>query len=174
MSKKWSAEEKSGHYIVLKKLYISENKTIKEVGKILGISQQAVFKRLEMLSIKTIRAKKLNYCNQRHDIKIPKKRSADLAEFFGIMLGDGKLSPTQIIVTLGDKEKSYVLYVQAKIKKIFGACPKISVRKLGYHDVYLGSVELSRWLKEEGLVYNKVKSQVSAPQWIFDKKERPV
>ena len=87
------------------------------------------------------------------------------------MLGDGRLSPTQIIVTLGNKEKDYVLYVKNKIQNIFFASPKISIRKQGYHDVYLGSVILSKWLKKEGLVHNKVKSQVGVPKWIFSNKK---
>src|SRR3989338_5277525 len=170
MPKKWTVSEKTKHRSLLDKLYLSENKTIGEIGKILGISEKTVYKRLKTLNIEIIKESKLNYCNQRHDIRIPNKRSADLAEFFGIMLGDGRLSPSQIIITLGNKEKNYVSYVQQKIKGIFRAHPKISVRKLGYHDVYLGSVELVRWLKNEGLVHNKVKSQIGAPKWIFDKK----
>ncbi len=87
------------------------------------------------------------------------------------MLGDGKLSPSQIRVTLGNKEGKYVIYVQEKIQQIFTSRPKISVRRRGYHDVYLGSVELSRWLIKEGLAYHKVKEQVDAPSWIFENKK---
>lgn len=169
VAKKWNKKERKIYKDLLYKLYIKDNKTIKEIGLLLGVSEKTIFKRLKILNIKTIRSKKLNYCNKRHDIKIP-KYSIDLAEFFGIMLGDGKLSPTQILVTLGNKEKDYVFYVQNKFKSIFGAYAKISIRKTGYRDVYLGSVEISRWLKKEGLVYNKVKSQVDVPNWIFTKK----
>ena len=169
MARKWNKKERKLHKDLLVKLYIKDNKTIKEIGLLFGISEKTIYKRLNILNIKTIRSKKLNYCNKRHDIKIP-KYSIDLAEFFGIMLGDGKLSPTQILVTLGNKENDYVIYVQNKFKDIFGAYPKVSIRKMGYKDVYFGSVEISRWLKKEGLVYNKVKSQVDVPDWIFTKK----
>ncbi|MDP2669161.1 MAG: LAGLIDADG family homing endonuclease [bacterium] len=33
------------------------------------------------------------------------------------------------------------------------------------------SIALTEWLKKEGLVYNKVVSQVAVPKWIFSKKE---
>ncbi len=171
MVKVWDKKENKQHKKLLVKLYLTENKTIKEIGLLLRVSEKTIYKRLKKLKIKTIPSKKLGYCNKRNDINVPKKRSEDLAEFFGVMLGDGKLSPTQVIVTLGNKEKDYVLYVQNKMYKLFNALPKISIRRLGYHDIYLGSVELSRWLRKEGLVYNKVKSQVNAPKWIFSDKK---
>jgi hypothetical protein len=36
-------------------------------------------------------------------------------------------------------------------------------------NVYLGSVKATQWLQNEGLVFDKVKSQVDAPTWIFEK-----
>ena len=39
-----------------------------------------------------------------------------------------------------------------------------------YKDVYLGSRDLSDWLRKEGLVYNKVLAQVAAPKWIYSKR----
>lgn len=169
MPKKWNVDERKIHYDNLYNLYIDENKTIKEIGKLLNLSEKTIYKRLKILQIKTNPSKKLSYCNQRLNISIPNKRSDDLAEFFGIMLGDGKLSPNQMLVTLGNKENKYVLYVKQKIETIFKTPVNISVRKKGYHDVYISSVKLSRWLKDEGLVYNKVKSQVDIPLWILSK-----
>lgn len=171
MARKWNNKERKEYFKIIHKLYIRDNLSIKDVGFCLGLSEKTIYKRLKNLNIKTIRSKKDGYCNKRNGIVIPTKRSSDLAEFFGIMLGDGKLSPTQVIVTLGDKEKDYVIYVKNKIQNIFFTYAKISVRKGGYHDVYLGSVDIVRWLKKEGLVYNKVKAQVGVPKWIFTKKE---
>ncbi len=171
MPKKWTNEDKLKQYNLLKDMYVSKNKTIKEIGQILNVSEKTIFKRLKMLEIKTDPSKKKHYCNKCSDLIIPKNYSVDLAEFFGIMLGDGSLSKFQVMVTLGNKEKEYVLYVQKKMRTIFKTKVAISVREKGYHDVYIGSVELSKWLQKEGLVFNKVKSQVSAPDWIYKNDE---
>ena len=169
MSKKWSKGERKIYYDSLRYLYITKNKTIKEIGELLDLNEKTIYKRLKILKIKTNPSKKPSYCNQRLNIYIPSKKSDDLAEFLGIMLGDGKLSPNQILITLGNKENDYVLYVKNIMKKIFKTEVNISTRKMGYKDVYISSVKLSRWLKNEGLVYNKVKSQVNVPSWIFNK-----
>lgn len=169
MPQKWNSIERKILHDNLYHLYVNKNKTIKEIGCMLGLSEKTIYKRLKTLKIKTNPSRKLSYCNQRLDIYLPNKRSNDLAEFFGIMLGDGKLSPNQILVTLGNKEDNYVLYIKQKMEIIFRTRVNISTRKKGYKDVYISSVELSRWFKNEGLVYNKVKSQVGVPSWIFTK-----
>ena len=106
---------------------------------------------------------KKNYLKKRNDVKIPNKRSEDLAEFFGIMLGDGHVSHFQVVVSLGNKEEIYAEHVSMLIKKIFKTNAKISLRSTGYRDVYLGSVDITSWLLKQGLVSNKVKSQVDVP-----------
>ncbi len=170
MPKKWTIGERNQNYKLLYKLYKNENKTIREIGEMLGVSEKTIFKRLKILNIKTDKTQKSSYCNKRKTFIIPYKKSKELAEFFGIMLGDGSLSPNQIMVTLGSKENEYVLYVQKILQNIFQTYVNISIRKKGYCDVYISSVEISKWLKNEGLVYNKVKSQVDAPKWIFNNK----
>ena len=169
MPKKWNTGERKIYYDSLHHLYITKNKTIKEIGKLFDLSEKTIYKRLKILKIKTNPYKKDSYCNQRLNISIPNRKSDILAEFFGIMLGDGKLSPNQILVTLGNKENDYVLYVKNKMETIFKTGVNVSTRKMGYKDVYISSVKLSKWLKDEGLVYNKVKSQVDTPSWIFSK-----
>lgn len=109
--------------------------------------------------------------SKRRDIRIPKEFNADLAEFFGIMLGDGKLSKYQVVVNLGTKEDAYAESLVELIQRIFNARPKIAIRKTGYKDVYLGSVDIADWLMKEGLVKNKVLSQVDIPSWIFNDEE---
>ncbi|MDP3772303.1 MAG: LAGLIDADG family homing endonuclease [bacterium] len=156
----------------LNRLYTVENKTIREVGKILGIAEQTVFQRIQRLGIVSTPYLKKGYsAKRREDIIIPKSYSPDLAEFFGIMLGDGNLSFYQVIVTLGTKEYAYAEYIVRLMKGLFGVAPKIGIRKTGYKNVYVGSVALSHWLKDEGLVYNKVRAQVSVPEWIFEKSQ---
>ncbi|HVO28732.1 MAG TPA: LAGLIDADG family homing endonuclease, partial [Candidatus Paceibacterota bacterium] len=89
--------------------------------------------------------------------------------FFGIVLGDGNLSHFQITITLGTKEISYAEYISGLMGEIFGPTGTVLRYANGYISVYLGSVKATQWLQAEGLVFNKVKSQVAAPPWIFEK-----
>ena len=171
MPRKWTTEESEKYKKELENLYIKENKTISEISKLLGISEKTVFKRLCRLDIETIPHKKDNFRNKRNDIKIPNGRSEDLAEIFGILLGDGHISKSQVLITLGSKEKSYCEYVQNLFEKVFKVRPKHSVRAGGYYDLYIGSVELVKWFIKNGMVHHKVKSQVNCPQWIKENKK---
>src|SRR3989338_7696165 len=146
MARRWTKQEENKYHFELFDLYVKQNKNLREVSKILNISEQAVFRRLKRLGIKTEPHLKKNYLKKRTDVKIPNKYSEDLAEFFGIMLGDGHLSHFQVVVSLGNKEEKYAKHVRSLIKKIFKAGVKISVRSNGYRDVYLGSVAVTSWL----------------------------
>lgn len=169
MARRWTMKEENRYHFELVDLYIKQNKSLREVSKILGISESTVFRRLNRLGIKTQPYLKKNYLKKRTDVKIPNKYSVDLAEFFGIMLGDGHVSHFQVVVSLGNKEEKYAKHVKLLMKKIFETNVKISLRGTGYRDVYLGSVDITSWLLKQGLVYNKVKSQVDVPAWIFGK-----
>ena len=87
------------------------------------------------------------------------------------MLGDGHVDHYQTFVTLGTKEYPYVCYMQRVMTELFGVKAHIQTQKSGYHNVYIGSVEITRWLKEQGLVSNKVTSQAGEPAWIFSRPE---
>ena len=167
MARRWTGEEEREHRERLIRLYIIENKPIGDIGEELGIAYQTVFDRLKRLGITTNPEKKSHYLNRDRTIRIPSRRSVHLAEFFGIMLGDGHLSLTQVMVTLGSKELDYVRYVSRLMQNLFGKQAHISVRSGGYRTTYISSVELARWLQEEGLVQHKVRAQVDAPSWIF-------
>lgn len=167
MPRRWTTQEEVLHYDELHSLYVEENKTISEISDVLQIAPQTVFQRLQRLGIAISPERKRGYLHMRADVEIPNHHTKKLAEFFGIMLGDGSLSHFQVMVTLGTKEDAYARYVCSLMEKIFKAKPKIAIRKKGYRDVYIGSVKLSSWLLEKGLVYNKVQSQVDVPKWIF-------
>ena len=152
------------------RLYIDENKTIGEIGEMLDLSQAAIYDRLVRLGVSTCRRQKEHSDNRRSDVKIPAARSERLAEFFGVMLGDGHVSHFQTMVTLGTKEAAYARYVSALIKEIFGGVPKIMTSARGHTTVYLGSTRVTAWLKEEGLVGNKVLAQVGVPTWVTEKR----
>ena len=169
MARRWTTKEEAKCRSELFRLYIKQNKSLREVSKILGMPESTVFRRLKRLDIKTQPHLKKNYLKKRIDVKIPPKYSEDLAEFFGIMLGDGHVSHFQVVVSLGNKEERYAKYVRLLIKKIFKTNVKISIRSGGYRDVYLGSVDVTSWLLKQGLVHNKVKSQVDVPSWVCNK-----
>lgn len=171
MANRWTKEEEGKYYSELFYLYVKKNNSLREISKILNLPESTIFKRMKRLKIKTTTHLKKNYLKKRNDIKIPNKYSKDLAEFFGIMLGDGHISHFQIVVSLGNKEEKYAEHVSLIIKKIFKTNAKISLRSTGYRDVYLGSVDITSWLFKKGLVSNKVKSQVDVPSWIFSKDE---
>ena len=168
MPAKWSKNIELKKFKELNRLYVIHNKTIGEIGKILHLAESTVYDRLLRLNIKPDRSRKKNY-NHTSPATIPNIHTRSLAEFFGIMLGDGCLAPSQITVTLGNKELDYVNYVSNLITKLFNIVPKIYRRPKGYYVIYFGSVKIVEWLKSNGLVFNKVKDQVKVPEWIFKK-----
>lgn len=165
MARKWTKKEENNKRKELSNLYVKKNKSIGEIAKILYINQSTVYDRLVRLGISINRESKEKFNNQRKDIIIPKGFSKCLAEFVGVLLGDGHLSSTQTTVTLGKKDE-YVNYVVDLMEKLFGAKPKVANTKRGDFVIYIGSVKLVRWFLEMGLVFNKVKCQVDFPSWI--------
>lgn len=148
-------------------LYIKENKTIKEISKLLQVGETTVYERIKRTGLQINRQLKTHYNNRNCRVMLPKNYSAELAEFTGILLGDGHLTPTQVTVTLGKKEKAYVDHVAQLMKKLFEDLPRKYMSKRGDWTVYVGSTELVRWFLKNGLVFNKVKSQVRVPKWCF-------
>ena len=53
MARRWTKEEEYRYRSELLDLYIKQNKSLSEVSKILGISEQTIFRRFERLGIKT-------------------------------------------------------------------------------------------------------------------------
>lgn len=168
MPARWSKRVELIKFQELYDLYVTQNKAIGEIGKILHLAEATVYNRLLRLKIKPNRSSKKGL-NCVSPATIPCIHTRSLAEFFGIMLGDGHLSSSQITITLGNKEFYYVSYVSDLIVKLFGVTPKIAIRPRGYYVIYFSSVKVVKWLQSNGLVFNKVKSQVKAPDWIFKK-----
>lgn len=171
MARRWTSDEENRYRKELYRLYVTENKTIHEIGVLLALSDASVYDRLIRLGIPTSRQLKPHADNRRSDVRVPSARSEKLAEFFGIMLGDGHVGHYQVMVTLGTKEAPYAQYVQRLMQEIFGGVPKLMRLKRGHSTVYLGSTLVTKWLKYEGLVQNKVAAQVDVPVWIFEKPE---
>ena len=169
MSAKWSKKVEGIKFQELNELYVIQNKTIGKIGKILHLAETTVYNRLLRLKIKPNRYGKRTCNNINNNVTIPCIYTRSLAEFFGIMSGDGCISPTQIMITLGNKEFDYVNYVSRLVTKLFCIVPKIYIRKGGYYVVSFGSTKVIEWLQLNNMVFNKVKNQVKAPDWISKK-----
>lgn len=169
VARRWTEVEEGQYRDELQNLYVRQNKPLGKVAITLRISEATVFQRLRRLGIPTQRYLKSGYNNKRADTYVPSAYSPELAELFGVLLGDGHISHFQVMVTLGSKEVSYARHVKTLLDRVFGGAPRIAVLKKGYRVVYLGSVAATAWLMREGCVRNKVSAQVDAPRWIFKK-----
>ena len=101
-------------------------------------------------------------------IHIPNK-SNDLAEFIGIVLGDGGISERQVIITVHKvDDKEYAEYVKNLIKKLFRITPSFYLsKKDNAIDIVVSRSELVKFLINSGLcVGSKVKQQADVPPWI--------
>ncbi len=124
------------------------------------------------LRIPIRREEKPGYNNARI-IHVP-PLSADLAEFCGIMLGDGHLGSAQMSVTVNVKtDLAYTSYLQGLMERTFNFRPRVTKVKSGSTvDLYVTSAYLIRRLHSIGLYSNnKVRDQVGIPKWIFSTSE---
>jgi len=110
-----------------------------------------------------------------HDILKPlsfrKPRfSKQLAEFVGIMLGDGGITKNQVKVTLHSiDDLAYSEFVENLMKELFDVKPSKTRRTdCETIDVILSRVELVKFLVEKiGLcIGDKIRQQVDVPDWI--------
>lgn len=95
--------------------------------------------------------------------------SNELAEFMGIMMGDGGMSNYQISITLHHiDDKKYGQYVARLMKKLFGIMPTIRhIPKISVNTYTISRTELVKHLYVLGLVIgNKVRQQINIPLWI--------
>lgn len=101
--------------------------------------------------------------------RLPEKFNADLAEYVGIMLGDGGITPGQCTITLNSiADKDYIDFVRDLGKKLFGEEPKCFKKKdCNAIAIYYNGSFLVRYFIKIGLkIGNKVKQQVDVPDWI--------
>lgn len=106
--------------------------------------------------------------NVRKKIKIP-RNSILLAEFLGIVLGDGGLTSEQCFITLNYyKDKHYSQYVKKLINYLFRIEASLYFRpNCGTITVAISGRSFIEFLIKKGLIIgNKVKNQVGVPGWI--------
>lgn len=97
--------------------------------------------------------------------------SEELAEFVGIVLGDGGISDRQITITLHRiDDKEYAQFVAETIEKLFGIKPGIHHEKNALaDDIVISRTGMVEYLEELGLKRgSKVRNQIDIPKWIKD------
>ncbi|MCX6720049.1 MAG: hypothetical protein NTV36_02990 [Candidatus Staskawiczbacteria bacterium] len=103
-------------------------------------------------------------------IKIP-KFSKDLAEFTGIMLGDGGISANQVKITTNMiDDAQYAIFIKNLIKKLFDLKPSVCPRKkdVSALDIIISRIKLVEFCNQKlGLhIGNKLKQGLDIPAWI--------
>jgi len=102
------------------------------------------------------------------------ERSAELAEFIGIVLGDGGITDYQVTVSLGtETDAEYADFVGELAARLFGIKFGREFRKESKAvNIVLSSVNLVEFLQDQGLkIGNKVAQQVDVPMWVYDNPE---
>ncbi|MEI6281072.1 MAG: LAGLIDADG family homing endonuclease [bacterium] len=105
-------------------------------------------------------------------IKIPKKDNL-LAEFAGIMLGDGGVNQFYVTVTLSSTEKQYIIFVSKIINRLFNVVPIIYNHKDAKAvRIVINRKQMVDFCQEIGLVRgNKIKQQIDIPNWIKENQD---
>jgi ribosomal protein L39E len=110
------------------------------------------------------------------EINVPQK-DTELAEFVGIMIGDGGITKNQVVITLNAKnDRSYSLFVKKIIKKLFNEEPSIFTREdESVINIVVSRVRLVSFCKSIGLkVGDKLRQNLDIPNWIKMNKEYAV
>ena len=95
--------------------------------------------------------------------------SYELAEFMGLMIGDGSVGPYQISVTLDNTtDVEYADYVVALTHSLFGIIPQTRRRiKSNCIVIEVSSINLVTFLVSKGLpLGNKLRNGLCIPEWI--------
>jgi hypothetical protein len=100
---------------------------------------------------------------------IKPKKDKYLAEFVGIMLGDGGITKSQVTITLNrETDRDYVVFVRKMVKELFGVDPSILKDKFSLAvDIVVSRVDLVDFCRSIGLkIGNKIKQGADIPNWV--------
>lgn len=115
----------------------------------------------------------ISHIGKRKTVTLP-PYSEDLAEFVGIMLGDGSVTKYQIKITLNKiNDKRYSFFVIKLIKKLFGVVPTcVLSKKNNALNISVSRRDLVVFCTEKlGLpVGNKIQHRINIPRWILTNK----
>ncbi len=105
-------------------------------------------------------------------IQIP-ALSESLAEFVGIILGDGGLTHYQTTVSFNSSTDSeYIAYVSDLFNSLFGLSVFVKYREGNSCFARASSVELTELLVSMGLcVGDKIRNRANVPAWVFERRE---
>lgn len=154
--------------------------TKKQVGRLGGLARKSLYGNFGTLqgrqkgglhSLVTHRKRGTGF-KMLKSIRRP-RYSKDLAEFIGIMLGDGHVGVYQATVTTNvNTDLEHARYVVTLTEKLFGIQARISYRKDSRACVVvISSREVCDFLKKHGLPHgNKVRDGVRIPEWIVANK----
>ena len=114
----------------------------------------------------------LNYILKPKKVIEPEINS-DLAEFTGIMIGDGGMTERQITITINYKTDSqYIVFIKKLIRKVFKVNPRVY-----YHENDLGAIiavsrtNLVKFCESIGLKKgNKLKQGLDVPGWVMKRR----
>lgn len=104
------------------------------------------------------------------DIRYPSK-GRRLAEFVGIMLGDGGITERQVVVTLNaETDAAYSRFVWSLLRELFGTTPRL-YRRERIVNVTISRTRLVKLCQSLGLkVGSKVRQGADIPLWIFERR----
>lgn len=100
--------------------------------------------------------------------KIPKNYE-QLAEFIGILFGDGHLSDYQILVTTNSEtDIKHAFYIKKLIRNLFDLDASIKFKKKEKAiNITISSVNLVKWIAAKGMPKgNKLNNGLFVPEWI--------
>ena len=104
----------------------------------------------------------------------PAEKSVELAEFIGIMMGDGGMTHRQLSITLHHiDDLAYSHFVVALIKKLFVVTPTVRhVVASSVNIILVSRSGLIKYLHELGLpIGNKLKQHFDIPPWIKENRD---
>ncbi|MBU2635384.1 helix-turn-helix domain-containing protein [Patescibacteria group bacterium] len=98
--------------------------------------------------------------------------SKDLAEFVGIMIGDGGVTKSQVSIYLNPiTDNAYIVFVTKLIKRLFGIMPSFYKNNETEARIVVSRTRLVSFCKSIGLkIGNKLKQNLDIPDWVKDKK----
>ena len=142
--------------------------TLKELSNELKISLDRI------KNISSGRTSFISLFQKKSQYRIFPKYSEELAEFIGIVLGDGNIFRFErcqrLTISCNGSYRQYIKHIRHLTRSIFKKDPSVIKRsKANCYDVCLYMQDIDKAL---GLpIGNKIKNSVKIPAWIFEKKE---
>lgn len=101
------------------------------------------------------------------------RKSALLAEFLGIVLGDGSITTSQVRIYVNSKtDRDYAYFIKKTVASLFNINATITGKSKNCFDIVISSRNLVDFLVDCGLKKgDKILSGVDVPEWILKDRE---